>query len=206
MPLDSLIPLTYGLVKQASETGARAFADDPTTFYLIPDPKKRVNLKYAFEYYLRLSVLDREECYVTSPRCEGLAAWAHSEAKGSPLNVLRAGWPWLSLRCGWTYLFRDARMERRYDRLRDELAPKPHMYLCLLAVDPDFQGKGFAGSLLRPVLARMDLEKLPVYVETQNLKNAAMYEHFGFKLLREDKVPGAGFHDVSYDAAAVIRV
>jgi ribosomal protein S18 acetylase RimI-like enzyme len=187
------MPLTMDLVKQASETGARAFADDPTTFYVIPNPKKRVNLKYAFEYYMRLSVLDRGECYVTSPRCEGTAIWAHSESKGSPFNVLRADWPWLPLKCGWTYLLRDALMERRYDRLREELAPRPHMYLGLLAIDPEYQGQGFASRLLRPVLARLDLEGLPAYLETQNLKNTAMYSHFGFKVIREDTTPGMGF-------------
>jgi GNAT superfamily N-acetyltransferase len=193
MPDGCLTTLTLSLVKQAAKTGARAFMDDPTTIYEIPNPKKRVNLHYAFEYYLRLSVLDREEAYASSPRCEGVAIWSHSSAKGSSLNTIRAGWPCLPMRCGWTYLFRDAMMDHRYDHLREKLAPKPHMYLGLLAVDPEFQGQGFAGRLLRPELARLDLEGLPAYLETQNLKNVSMYEHFFFKLVREDEMPGAGF-------------
>ena len=174
-------------------TGADAFADDPSTYFLIPDPGKRPNLKYAFEYYLRLSVLDRDEAYITSPQCEGMAVWAYSVSRGSLVNVLRAGWPWLPLRCGATYIVRDFLTERRYEKLRDELAPKPHMYLALLAVDPRFQGQGFASKLMKPMLKRLDSERLAAYVETQNMKNAAMYEHFGFKLVREDKMPGAGF-------------
>ena len=194
MPLDNLTPLTEALVKRAADMGARAFADDPTTYYLIPDPRKRPNLKYAFEYYLRMSELDREEAYLTSPECEGIAIWVHSQARGPPpFNVLRAGWPWLPLRCGTTYLWRDARMERRYDKLREELAPKPHMYLALLAIDPPFQGRGLASKLLRPMLQRLDNQRLPAYVETQNLKNVAMYSHYGFRLIREDQPPGTGF-------------
>jgi len=192
--LPGLEPLTLDLVKAAALTGARAFADDPTTLYLIPNPEKRPNLHYAFEYYFRLSVLNGDEAYVTSRDCEGVATWMHSTERGSVFNIFRAGWPWLSLRCGWTYLFRDALMERRYDRLREELAPKPHMYLGLLAVAPSFQGRGFASKLIRPILARLDAEKMAAYVETQNLKNVAMYQHFGFTLLKEDIMPGAGFH------------
>jgi ribosomal protein S18 acetylase RimI-like enzyme len=193
MPLDTLIPLTLDTAKQAAVAGANAFMDDPTTYYLIPDPSKCPNLKYAFEYYLRLSVLGHDEAFITSPRCEGMAVWSPSTSRGSPFNVLRAGWPWLPLRCGWAYLIRDARMEHRYEKLRDELAPKPHMYLALLAVDPAYQGQGFATRLMKPMLARLDREKMSAYVETQNLKNAAMYRHFGFTLLREDAYPGTGF-------------
>ena len=191
--LPGLTPLTLDLVKQAAATGARAFEDDPTTFYLIPDPWKRLNLHYAFEYYCRLTVFNHEQGYATSPNCEGIAIWAHSGAREPFINVLRAGWPWLPLRCGWTYILRDTRLEHRYEKLRRELAPKPHMYLALLSVDPIFQGRGFAGRLMRPMLARLDTEKLPAYVETQNLKNVAMYGHYGFHLIREDIVPRAGF-------------
>ena len=190
MSLDNLTPLSLDLVKAASLAGARAFADDISTLYLIPDPKKRPNLRYAFEYYLRLSVFEREEAFVTSPRCEGMAIWVHSQAKSSFLNTLRAGWPRLPLRCGWTYIFRDAALEHRYEKLRRMLAPKPHMYLALLAVDPDCRGQGFASRLVRPMLKRLDEQKLPAYVETQNKRNVAMYERFGFKLVKEDVMPG----------------
>jgi ribosomal protein S18 acetylase RimI-like enzyme len=83
-------------------------------------------------------------------------------------------------------------MERRYDELRQELAPKPHLYLALLAIDPACQGQGFASALVRPMLQRLDETGLPAYVETQNLKNVAMYRRFGFNLLQEDAMPGAG--------------
>ncbi len=190
MPPTPFIPLTPDLVKQAALSGADAFAGDVTTLYLIPDPKKRPNLRYAFEYYLRLSLLENEEAYVTSPKCEGLAIWRRSDAPSSFTNSLRAGWPWLPLRCGWAYLSRDANTERHYEKLRRDIAPRPHMYLALLSVAPDFQRQGFASRLVRPMLARLDAERLPAYLETQNLRNVAMYERFGFRLEREDILPG----------------
>ena len=57
-------------------------------------------------------------------------------------------------------------------------------------MDPAQQGKGFASALLKPMLARLDEENMACYLETQNMKNVAMYQHFGFKLVHETRVPG----------------
>ena len=190
-PLDKLTLLTTEIVKPAARTGALAFMDDPTTAFLIPDPRMRSNLHYAFEYYLRLMVLTREEAYLTSLLCEGLAVWMESGHEAGLLASIRAGWPFLPLRCGLTYLVRDYTIEHHFGRLRAELAPKPHIYLALLAVDPAYQGQGFASKLLRPMLTRLNEEKMPAYLETQTKHNVAMYQRFGFQLLREEPIPGA---------------
>jgi len=190
MMTHQLITVTADMVKQAALYGAEAFADDPTTAYLIPNPAKRSNLSFALEYYIRLSLSGHNEAYVTSPNCEGLAIWQRSDAPSSFINSLRAGWPRLPLRCGWVYLYRNAKAERRYGKMRREIAPKPHMYLAHLSVAPEFQRRGFASKLVRPMLKRLDAEKLPAYLETQNLRNVAMYERFGFRLEREDAFPG----------------
>ena len=189
--LVNLMPLTLDLVKPASVTCARAFADDPTTRYLIPNERKWPNLRYSFEYYLRASIPGGGGTYVTSPRCEGVAMWFESERKESFLNHLRAGWPFLPLRCGWTHILREAALDSHFTRLRRQLAPKRHMYLAVLAVDPSAHGQGFASRLMRPMLRCLDEQQLPAYLETQNLRNVEMYQHWGFELLREEPMPGA---------------
>ena len=191
--LSSLTPLAPELVRLAAVAGANAFADDPSTLYLIPNPKNRQKLYHAFEYCLRLSLLDHSETHLTSAGCEGLAIWVHSNSKSSFVNNIRAGWPWNLLRCGLTYLIRDLSLQRRYEALRREIMPEPHLYLALLAVAPKFQGQGLASKLVRPMLSRLDTEQLPAYLETQNLKNVAMYERYGFQLFRTDAVPRANF-------------
>jgi ribosomal protein S18 acetylase RimI-like enzyme len=190
---DKLTPLTLEFVKQAARTGSRAFMDDPTTAYLIPDPVLRPRLHYAFEYYLRLAVFTKEEAYVTSPACQGLAVWMRPGHEASLLASMRAGWPFDLLRCGLTYLIRDYQIEHHFGQLRTQLAPRRHMYLALLAVDPSFQGRGYASILLRSMLKRLNKEKLPAYLETQNRRNVVMYQHYGFKLVREEAMPGADF-------------
>lgn len=58
---------------------------------------------------------------------------------------------------------------------------EPHWYLALLAVDPDWQGRGLGGALLRPGLERADDEGLPCYLETQKEANLAFYGRYGFE-------------------------
>ena len=186
--LDGLTPLSVDLVKTASETCARAFADDEITRFLIPDDTKRANLHYAFEYYLRLTILNGGGTFVTSPKCEGVAMWFESERKESFFTHLRAGFPMLPLRNSWGYLLREAQMDLHFSGLRRELAPKRHMYLGVLAVDPLSQGQGYASKLVWPMLKRLDEQQIPAYLETQCLKNVDMYRHWDFELLREERL------------------
>ena len=60
----------------------------------------------------------------------------------------------------------------------------------MIGVDPNHQGKGFASRLIYPMLARMDKEGLPCYLDTNNEGNVKIYEHIGFKLIKKYLIPG----------------
>ncbi len=191
--LDSLLKIDLSLVESASITCARAFAGDPLTVWMIPDTAKRPNLRYAFEMILRVAAQGGAEAYTASPACEGVAVWMPTGAKQTMGMLLRAGYPHLPLRCGWRYLLLDGRSLAYCEKLKKKYAPARHCYLAALAVDPLHQGKGFASLLLKPMLAKLDTEKMACYVETQNLKNVSMYQHFGFKLVHETCIPGGDY-------------
>lgn len=53
-------------------------------------------------------------------------------------------------------------------------------YLALLATHPDFRGRGVARRLLEHVLRRCDEDGVPVWTETTDGANVAMYERFRF--------------------------
>jgi ribosomal protein S18 acetylase RimI-like enzyme len=196
--LGSLLRVDESLIIQASFACQRAFQDDPVTAYLIPDPSKRNKQHYAFEFGLRLALAGQGEAYTTSINCEGVALWSPpeknwslTEEKQSLSIILSTGWPPLPLRCGWQHLWRDIKVNGFLSRIRRDHAPAQHIYLALLAVDPVFQGRGFASALLRPMTGRLDNEKLSCYLETQILKNVAMYQHFGFSLVHQTIIPGS---------------
>lgn len=190
--LDNLVNVDKNLLKAASITAARAFADDPEIICLIPDERKRTNLRYAFEYYLKTHILGNGEAYTTSPQCEGVAVWLYSENKLPFWAAIKAN-PFPSLRCGWRFITHQMEANHTAIQIKKQYAPTRHMYLALLGVDPIYQGKGFASVLLKPMLERMDKSHLPAYLETQNMKNVAMYQHFGFKLVYETVMPKTTF-------------
>jgi ribosomal protein S18 acetylase RimI-like enzyme len=198
--LDKLIRMDKRLVKPASFTAARAFIDDPETVYLIPDVEKRINLHYTFEYYLRLNIFGKGEVYTTSLQCEGIAAWSYSENR-IPFWAAVLANPFTSFQCGWRFISHQISANRIATEIKKQKAPPRHMYLALLAVDPAHQNKGYASALLKPMLNRLNESHLPAYLETQNMKNVAMYQHFGFKLVYETVMP-----DTSLPMYCMLRI
>ena len=75
------------------------------------------------------------------------------------------------------------------DAVHSRMAPFKHWFLQTIGVDPQFQGRGYASKLLTPMLSRIDEESLPCYLETLEEQNVGLYEHFGFKVIEESKVP-----------------
>ena len=186
---NNLIRVDSSLVKPASITCTNAFKNDPYVKYIVPDEHKRPAIHYVFEYYLRLAIAGKEIVFTTSPECEGVAIWEDTRQKW-PLNaIFHARNPLLSLRCGVLVILRLLVAERHIAKIKKQYAPETHLYLALLAVRPESQGKGFASILVGPMLTYADKENLPCYLETQNTKNVSLYEHFGFKVVYNNVLP-----------------
>jgi GNAT superfamily N-acetyltransferase len=62
--------------------------------------------------------------------------------------------------------------------------------LAPIAVLPSEQGQGIGGALLRSKLRELDAQKLRCSLATQDKANVPIYEHFGFKTVREDPIAG----------------
>ena len=50
-----------------------------------------------------------------------------------------------------------------------------------MSVDPDAQGLGFCGKLMRAVNVWADDLQLPLWLETSGTRNVSIYERFGYK-------------------------
>lgn len=57
----------------------------------------------------------------------------------------------------------------------------PHAHVRNMSVDPEAQGLGFCGKLMRAVNAWADRNKLPLWLETSGTRNVAIYERFGYR-------------------------
>ena len=69
-------------------------------------------------------------------------------------------------------------------------AHEPHWYLAAIGVEPEYQGQGIGGALMRPILQRADNEHLACYLETHRESNVRLYQRHGFAVSELAEVPG----------------
>ncbi|MDD5432658.1 MAG: GNAT family N-acetyltransferase [Candidatus Omnitrophica bacterium] len=188
--LNSLLRIEEKHIPAAARVYMRAFHNEPLKVYLYTDEKKRDDMALAFfEFFLRYVILFGE-AYAPSPSIEGVAAWLPSEyAKMTPELMAKVGSEGLMAKLGKEIIEQVQPIYNFIEDKHEQNAPFRHWYLAFIGVDPDFQGKGFAGKLIKPMLARIEQERLPCYLETQSEKNVSIYEHYGFKLLEKFFVP-----------------
>jgi ribosomal protein S18 acetylase RimI-like enzyme len=73
--------------------------------------------------------------------------------------------------------------------VHDALPTGEHWYLGMLAVDPQFAGKGWGRAAMRPGLERAARDGMPIYLETSNPRNVGIYRGAGWNLIAETSVP-----------------
>ena len=199
--LNDVVRLNNSHIKPASRMLARAFHNDPVLEYFYPDVTERMKkAPYVYQFLLRY-VLYYGEAYTPSSQLEAVAAWLNSDKVTMSLRRLKCSGalPIMSKLC------REAGSRMKYfgehqDAVHKRLISGHHWYLQILGVEPEFQGKGYASKLLRPVLSKIDAEGATCYLETQKESNTQIYEHFGFRVIEEFTIP-----DTSFQNWAMIR-
>lgn len=165
------------------EVLVRAFDDDPIACFLFPAAtRRRRGLRTFFSVQLRHMYLDTGEVWTTEDRA-GAAIWG-SPATGRPgLRELFRLAPLLrELVALGRALPAAARLLAEVDAARPRQA---HWYLATLGTDPPLQGRGVGSALLAPVLARLDEEGLPGYLESSKERNLAFYARCRFEVVGE---------------------
>jgi ribosomal protein S18 acetylase RimI-like enzyme len=67
---------------------------------------------------------------------------------------------------------------------------RSHWYLFILGTEPAARGRGLGSALLAQVLARVDADGLPAYLESSSERNLALYGRHGFEIIDEVAIPG----------------
>src|SRR4030043_480956 len=169
----------------------RAFAEYELLLYYFPDEKKRRAVADSFGFIAVSICLKYGEVYATSEKLEGVAAWlSPGKAPFGVWQIIRSVPLSTLVRFGRQGAGRMRSYGRFVDNLHRRLVPYPHWYLEIIGVDPAYQGQGFSSRLLRPVLERIDRERMPCYLETNAGKNAAIYRGLGFGAVSGDKMGG----------------
>ncbi|MHA2498835.1 MAG: GNAT family N-acetyltransferase [Candidatus Hodarchaeales archaeon] len=187
----NLIRLPKELIKPAARMAARAFHDDPLFSHFYSDPvERKKRLPYLLEGMIRYT-LRYGEVYVTSRNLEGIALWLPSEKTAMGMwRTFRSGAMRAMFKAGMKSMMRAMPCYEFNLARHKALAPFRHLYLSILAVDPDFQGRGYSSALVKGMLIEKNPDKLPCFLETENPRNVPIYQHLGFRVLEEKLIPG----------------
>ena len=188
--LSTLVRLQKSHIKPAAKVLARAFQEHPIFVYFIPDEsKRRDKLHYIFEKGVLYGVL-YGEVYATSPNLEGITILLPSETADMTLwRLVRVGMLFLFFRLGAGFISRGLRIADFLSSVQQRYAPLRYWLLQFLGVDPDHQGKGYASTLLKAMLSRIDEEHLPCYLDTEEAENVPLYQRYGFRVVKELTIP-----------------
>lgn len=156
---------------------ARAFHDDPLFGWLFPvegSRHRRLRRFFVTELHHESLRHGAVEVACADGRVAGAAVWfAPGTSPGTEVSALP----------GYLRAFgRRLVIVSRYQSVAVSAHPRkePHWYLAFIGVDPVRQGHGVGAALLRSRLRRCDQEGLPAYLESSNLENVPLYQHFGF--------------------------
>jgi len=183
------------LTRKDRDAGAavlgRAFTEYEMLRYYFQDEAERHAVAVTFGFIALSVCLKYGEAYASSAKMEGVAAWLPpGKAPFRGWQIIRSVPLSVLFRFGRQGASRMQAYGRYIDNMHRKLVPYPHWYLQIIGVDPAYQGQGFSSRLVRPMLERIDRERMPCFLETNTDKNVAIYRRFGFGVVSEDKIPG----------------
>ncbi|MFI5621113.1 GNAT family N-acetyltransferase [Streptomyces sp. NPDC051567] len=170
---------------QISRSLARAFDDDPMMRWFFPDDSSReASLGSYFTTIFTRQYVHNGVCEFTG---DAAAFWVAPEAQAKAVPDEETVQELRNLLGDRAGLFGEA------VELAAEHTPQdPHWYLAVIGADPAAQGQGQGAALLRSGLAKGDAAGLPVCLESSKASNIPFYEHFGFTVRGELRLPGGG--------------
>jgi GNAT superfamily N-acetyltransferase len=181
--------MTMAEIKPVARALAQAFYDDPHFRWFVRDDAKRMQrLERGFATFMGRVWLRQDEAY-THERLIGAALWM-------PPNTWHLG-PLAQLLL-LPAIVRDLRADtprllKALTFIEKKHPREPgHWYLPIIGVASAWQGRGYGAALLRPVLERCDVDRMPAYLEASTPRNLALYERNGFEAVEECRYASNG--------------
>jgi ribosomal protein S18 acetylase RimI-like enzyme len=129
--------------------------------------------------------------YADSSLLKGVIAWVPGEYAGMSLRrVLASGAMWSGMKVGFKIGMQMMKIFKPMEEDRKaSMKDKKYVYVQILGVAQEFQGRGIGGRLIRAAISDCDRKDKILYLETETEENVTWYESFGFKLLKKITLP-----------------
>jgi GNAT superfamily N-acetyltransferase len=174
-------PATSADVPGIVDMLVQAFDDDPVASYMFAGARRRrLGLHSFFATELRRHYLPHGHVYVTED-LSGAALWGPPDRERHPVAELLQLLPTAPFLTS-PHTVGALRLMFKIESLHPT---EPHWYLFTLGTAPEHQGKGVGSALLSTVLAHVDEQGEPAYLESSKERNVPLYARFGFKVIDE---------------------
>jgi len=187
-----IFPIPQERLAEAVGLLVRAFRDDPLMRYLYGDTEEgyAARLRAVFRYQCDLHQLQKWPLIGIEPRSRlaGLVGVRPPRPPRRP-DELAARFEALEERIGVDATERLA----AYAAISNTHLPdEPLLYVGMIAVRPESQGRGYARALLDHVhgLAERDPSAVGVGLDTENPDNLPFYEHLGYRIVGTGQLEG----------------
>ena len=174
-------------IRRISLSFARANVDDPVWCWLIPSDDFIGRMMVFGDGVLRHTAVPNGTAYTTD---DGVSAaiWTapgHQDTSEAQAEALTTTFK----TCFGANL---ERFQQSVSLMATKRPHNAHWYLAGLFTHPDWQGQGFASSVMRPILERCNAEDVPAYLEATKEGNVPFYRRHGFEVTDTVDLPSGG--------------
>ena len=182
--IDDLYKIQKKDLKNAVNVLDNAFSEDSMWKEVFNDEdKNRALTEVMVRFCLKYG-----NVFSTSDNLEGVMAIAPHDKDMTALRVIRSGAFSLSMKIKSEAKIMKI-LSNTVEEAKKSLNLGPYIYLLIMGVSQEFQGKGFGGKLLRAVIEKAETERKPIYLETQKEENVSLYEKYGFSVKKKIILP-----------------
>ncbi len=188
----SIQPMSESHLKNAADSLAQAFMKDPLQTYVFPNEEERKEKSSGhFAAFLQYGIMFGE--VYTTENSEGAIVWLRPEETDvTPEKAEKGGLGRLPEILGEEPTSRFFSVMDFLDPYHKQDASESHWYTMVIGVAPSFHGLGMGKALMKPVIDKARLTKVPIYLETAEPTNVSFYKGLGFRVVRELTEPVSG--------------